>query len=375
MEAHAVIGIGFGDEGKGHVVDYLCSQMPNSIVVRFSGGPQAAHQVIMEDGRDHVFAHFGSGTFRNIPTLWTKYCPMNPVALIKELGVLRDKQTDPRITIDPKCPVITPDDIQSNKMQESARMAKHGTCGVGISTTYFREKANCSLLFEDLFHPTVLKIKIQMVEQFYRTVVPWELDYSEFFEACEKIRKSKNIYCLPAYPDWGKRVIFEGSQGLMLDKDIGFFPYVTPSNTGLTNILDMGYSPIINFVTRAYQTRHGNGPMSPMTPNNIRNNPYEKNTDDGPQGEFRKTLLDLDIIRYALAKDKQSVFIGKPKNIFINCLDLVKDEYRLFDGGDIIQTNDEDDFVSKIKHACMATNVYRSYTPFASGIRKDQANE
>ena len=98
---------------------------------------------------------------------------------------------------------------------------------------------------------------------------------------------------------------------------------------------------------------------------------YDKNNDKCFQGEYIKTLLDLDLIRYALAKDKQSVFIGALKNVFVNCLDLVKGEYRLFDGGEIIQSNDENDFIAKIKHACMATNVYRSYSPFANGIHKD----
>jgi len=354
MSRVAVVGLGFGDEGKGHVVDWLCSEYRNNnpSVIRFSGGHQAAHHVVRKDGRDHVFAHFGSGSFEGVPTYWSKYCPVNPVALLHEYNLLREKGVQPLLYIDPKCPVTTPYEIAWT--QANGRIHFHGTCGTGIYATWEREKAHYSLLMEDLVNPFSLLLKLSALAQYpeYREE-RIEPDVQEFLEACRRLSDtpgiviSTDMYC-------GDRAvgpfICEGSQGLLLDQNYGFFPHVTPSNTGTTNLLEMGLEPHeIYLVTRAYQTRHGNGPMGMMVPNNIKPNPWEQNTDDGPQGKFRQTLLDLDMLRYARSKDP---WIRDNKcNLVITCMDLVENEHRLISAGEIIQCQDEREFVRKIQEA------------------------
>ena len=84
----AVVGLGFGDEGKGLVTDYLCSKNPGStLVVRTSGGHQVGHTAC-RDGYKHMFANFGSGTLLCCPTYWDKRCTFEPTGFVKEHGIL-----------------------------------------------------------------------------------------------------------------------------------------------------------------------------------------------------------------------------------------------------------------------------------------------
>ena len=78
-----VIGLGYGDEGKGRTVDYLCSQNPNSIVVRFSGGQQAGHTV-MTNGIKHIFSNYGAGTLQGCPTYISEHATIYPLTMLME---------------------------------------------------------------------------------------------------------------------------------------------------------------------------------------------------------------------------------------------------------------------------------------------------
>ena len=161
----AVIGLGFGDEGKGLTTDYLCSLNPNSIVVRFSGGQQAGHTVVIDEKR-HVFSNFGSGTLREIPTYWSKYCTMDPIGIINELHKLKKLGINPLLYIDSDVPVTTHYDKWINK--NSKTNIENGTCGVGIYQTIKREQDHYSLTFKDLFHPKILNIKLDLIRQYYK---------------------------------------------------------------------------------------------------------------------------------------------------------------------------------------------------------------
>src|SRR5580698_7114906 len=101
MSAYAVIGANFGDEGKGLITDFLCSQLDDCLVVRFNGGAQAGHTVVTLRGR-HVFHHFGSGTFNDSPTFLSRFFVVNPLLWEKEhieLGAI------PVLHIDPDAPL------------------------------------------------------------------------------------------------------------------------------------------------------------------------------------------------------------------------------------------------------------------------------
>ena len=101
----AVIGLCFGDEGKGRVVDFL----DHSLTIRFSGGQQAGHGVI-RNGEKHTFSNFGSSTLKGIPTYWSKFCTVDPVGMIRELNELMKINVNPLIYIDGDSPITTPYD-------------------------------------------------------------------------------------------------------------------------------------------------------------------------------------------------------------------------------------------------------------------------
>ena len=317
MNKHqAIIGLQFGDEGKGVVTDYLCSQVEGSVAVaRFSGGHQAGHSVKYKDTK-HVFSNFGCGSFRGIPTIWSKFCTIDPVGICRELKVLRSKGIDPTLYIDPNCPITTPYDKRSNMICNDT--ISNGSCGVGFGKTIEREENLYSLLAGDLLTKSVFTIKLNLIKKYYDNINDLGFnanDHHEFIISIEQLLKEPNIK-IGGYP--AEIIIYEGSQGLMLDKNIGFYPHVTRSNTGTTNLRKMGVCADLYLVTRAYQTRHGNGPMTNEDiPHNIIRDPNEINISHQFQGNFRISLLDIELIKYAISRD---VGIKKFK-LAVTCLE------------------------------------------------------
>lgn len=359
----AVIGAGFGDEGKGKVVSHLCSILPNPLVVRFSGGHQAGHRVVA-NGVDHVFSNFGSGTLHGVPTYWSEFCTVDPVGLFNEYSVLLRKGISPRIYLNDKCPVTTPFDKAANLILAAG--SGHGTCGVGVGQTYQREQDGYSLLVCDLFNPWVLKIRMGLIEGYYRRLVPdivtQEL-LDKFLAGCWFLTHADFIRRSTGLGDCGDRpVVFEGSQGLLLDQNIGFFPYVTRANTGLTNILSMGHDPDVWLVTRAYQTRHGPGPMSNDGLTIEVRAQNDHNRDDGHQGRFRTAPLDLSLIKYAVERSG-----CRPTALVITCLDLLR-EYKLTIDSALHQYQSEDEFLEVIISYLGIDNLLISQEP---GIELD----
>ncbi len=114
----AVIGLGFGDEGKGMVTSSLATYYNNPMIVRYSGGHQAGHTVEFA-GIKHTFVNFGSGTLFGCPTYWSKHCTFEPVGFLNELAVLveklEEKFEDIKVYVHNDCPVTTPYDILHNQ--------------------------------------------------------------------------------------------------------------------------------------------------------------------------------------------------------------------------------------------------------------------
>ena len=117
-----VIGLGFGDCGKGTIVDHLTRAPGAHTVVRFNGGPQAGHNVVLPDGRHHTFSQFGSGTFvGGVQTLLSRFMLVEPYALLNEANhLVQSGVPDPldRLWIDKRCAVITPAHQAANRLRE-----------------------------------------------------------------------------------------------------------------------------------------------------------------------------------------------------------------------------------------------------------------
>lgn len=363
----AIIGLGFGDEGKGLATDYLCSLLQdrstiiNPLVVRFSGGHQAGHTVY-HNGMPHIFSNFGSGTLRCVPTYWSKFCTIEPIGFLKEYNTLKSKGVTPKIYIDERCPITTPYDIIANN--KDRKDIRNGSCGVGYGKTLEREENFYSLTALDMWYPSILREKFRLIRDYYG----WydtEIEKT-FLDSCEKM-----CYFIESAFDVPKnyeRLIFEGSQGLLLDQHYGFFPNVTRTNTGTTNIKELTKDSFKTLlITRAYQTRHGNGFMTNRKEHVLNvHNPFESNIRNPYQGEFRTSVLDISLLEYAIKKSNIDI---QNTWLFITCLDIVKGWYRYTYKGKLYTPNNEDYFVKEISDILCIRNVLGSYGPSAKDVK------
>lgn len=348
MKISVVLGLGFGDEGKGLTTSYLVSQSnwsPNKILVtRFQGGHQAGHTVVHE-GRRHVFSSFGSGTLQGCDTYWTKHCTFYPIAFLNERTDLGDTGT--LYLIDALTPIVTPYDLLHNQAME--RQKQHGSVGVGFGTTLKRQEDYYKLHFADLLYDAIVRQKLKAISEYYHGITLKAEFMDEFLEAIATIRQlvlHKQIMMI-THPERHEKVfskymenIFEGAQGILLDMDHGFFPNVTRSNTTSKNVgiilNDMGQtadrSTAIWYVTRSYQTRHGNGFMTNEGTEHItKPNPLETNVQNTYQGKFRKGMLDLELLKHAINCDRASGVPGH-RNLMITCLDQTDGVIRFTSG-------------------------------------------
>ena len=123
-------------------------------------------------------------------------------------------------------------------------------------------------------------------------------------------------------------------------------------------------------MTRAYQTRHGNGSMvNENIPNNILINSNETNVTNKYQGEFRRALLDLDLLKYGINKDEY-IRNHKYKSLVITCLDHIRDEYRFTHQNQIISSTNENEFIGKISKILGIDNIYLSHSDDSTNITK-----
>jgi adenylosuccinate synthase len=354
IDVKIVLGLGFGDEGKGSVVNSLCDQNDDSLVIRFNAGHQVGHTVVTEKGR-HVFSNFGSGTLKGQSTYWSEYCTIDPIGYVNEYrGLLKlGLEKLPNIYYNAEAMVTTPYDKNANIIDRLN--IKHGSVGVGFGKTIKRNEDNYHLYYRDLYYPEILDEKLRLIGKEYYGYSEDELKklkpmVDRFKSACNHlINQSSMVYSLNDIEGLFNVLIFEGAQGIMLDKDYGFFPNVTRSNTTSKNAMDiikrLERKCFINtyYVTRAYQTRHGNGHMtnSDMNIEYIIENPNETNVNGGYQGMFRKSVLDLGLIEYAITCDEYHN-TDSNKSIVVTCLDQVPEKFPMTIDGNLI-TGDADD--------------------------------
>lgn len=303
MRAFVVVGLGFGDESKGATVDFLAHQHSAGLVVRYNGGAQAAHHVVTPDGRMHCFSQFGAGTFSGARTHLSQYVRVHPQMLqqeAKHLVQLGESNILDRITIDPNCLITTP--FHEKYSQEIARTHKRGTCGIGVGETLrYAEKSPLGAIYaSDLSHPKVLRAKLEIMSKHYKRT--WDLTplitYYRWFA------DNVNIAPMPTLTAHDT-VILEGAQGVLLDTEFGFKPYVTSSITTTENaqklLREHGYPGTVETVgcLRMYATRHGVGPF-PTEDATLNNLPERHNTPNEYQGTMRRGWFDLELTQHAI---------------------------------------------------------------------------
>lgn len=331
MKAEIIVDLMFGDGGKGITVDHRSSLNPKdkTIVVRYTGGHQAGHSV-HADGKSHIFSNYGSGGFWGIPTYFTEHCTMYPVTRWNELNVLKEKMEEPLVFYHPLVKVTTPYDVVYNRIVE--KMNNHGSCGLGIGATMARNNDTGYKLYTiDLLNKGVLKAKMDQIYGYYRnklnghTLLYDEMckkEVAAFYKALDNLDiKIASYDTLTSY-DF---LIFEGAQGVLLDMNHGIFPNVTYGNTTSKNALEVcekiGVTDIeLFYVTRCYQTRHGNGWMSNNDPIELIRNEHEINVYNEWQGNFKTGEIDYDLLNYSIAVD--SIYSKNAiRNLVVTCLD------------------------------------------------------
>lgn len=382
-----VLGMGFGDEGKGITTDFLCLQRANALVVRFNGGQQAGHTVVNSKDKRHVFSNFGSGTLRGNPSYMSQFCTIYPAGIAHEYTNLVAMGFRPKLYIDALAKVTTPYDIAWNRALEQVN--RHGSCGLGFGSTIERNEGPNKLFAQDLLFPMVLQEKLKTIYRYYLQKCKQdgrqgllhayqqavtEFSEEEFLYFVERTVKIASI--LPEHEVFKKfdHVVFEGAQGILLDMDYGFFPHVTRSNTSSKNALELikrnGLAePQIYYVTRAYQTRHGNGPMTNEgMPLKLRGTENETNQTNCWQGHFRKSVLDLELLNYALIADANHAK-GLLKNLVVTCLDQLVDGLQLTNSP-IERPNSFLDLIQQKAFPVKFEQLIESYSPCADSMEQ-----
>lgn len=321
MAIQVVLGLGFGDEGKGTMVDWLARRAKSPpLVVRFNGGPQAQHHVVTDDGRVHCFAQLGSASFVDgARTHLAHDMAVDPFALHAEIAAL-GRPVD--ITIDPRCVVVTPWHAIVNRIRESLRGAgRHGTTGRGIREAKLGDHR---LRVGELTLDGLRAHRDNVMAEAIALMPDHELiargrDDELFAAFTDAAFKPVAITTEVPRAD---SIIFESAQGALLDRDHGFWPHVTPSRITRKEAevaaRELGLFDDMEVwgVLRAYYTRHGEGPFPTEDP--ALHLPELHNREDGPAGRFRVGRFDAELAQKAIG------FAGPIDKLAITCLDRIK---------------------------------------------------
>ncbi|HEX7321178.1 MAG TPA: adenylosuccinate synthase [bacterium] len=272
----AIVGLQWGDEGKGKVVDHLARDC--DIDVRFQGGSNAGHTVWLS-GQKIVFHQIPCGILhKNVVGVIGAGCVLDPEVFFEELSGIKKQVPDAEkfIKISRFCHLIMPYHILIDKIKEESKQGI-GTTKKGIGIAYEDKYARIGLRVGDLFNGESFKTKLRanisrknlmLMEIFHAEPLSDEEIYDKYSNYAEQLRPmivDDSKYLTDAINS-KKRIIFEGAQGALLDVDFGTYPYVTSSHTisGGASI-GLGIPPYaierVIGVAKAYTTRVGQGPF------------------------------------------------------------------------------------------------------------------
>ncbi len=278
MAVDVILGLQWGDEGKGKIVDFLAPKY--DIICRFQGGPNAGHTLIF-GGKKYVLHTIPSGIFReNQLNLIGNGVVIDPITFVKELKMLSDANVEykERLLISRKAHLILP----THRLLDAASEASKGNLKIGstlkgIGPTYMDKTGRNGLRLGDiktsdfLRKYEILKAKHLGLLQSFPEVKDFNLEEEEekWFAGIEVLKGLRDVdgeYLINKAIKEGKKILAEGAQGSMLDIDYGTYPYVTSSNTvtaGVCNGLGIAPSKIgeVIGILKAYCTRVGSGPF------------------------------------------------------------------------------------------------------------------
>ncbi len=271
-----LLGLQWGDEGKGKIVDYLAKDY--DIIARFQGGPNAGHTLYVND-KKVVLHTIPSGVFhKHILNVIGNGVVLDPITFKKECDLVSTYNIDLSkvLFISEKTHIILPTHRALDKASELAKgSAKIGSTLKGIGPTYMDKTGRNGIRLGDILQPN-FEAKYNQLKEKHLAILH-QLNFEEdiatfeegFFESLDNLKKCNIVnleYWLDEQLTNKKRILAEGAQGSMLDVDFGTYPFVTSSNTtvaGVCSGLGVSAKQIRNVIgiTKAYCTRVGSGPF------------------------------------------------------------------------------------------------------------------
>jgi len=317
MFIDVLLGLQWGDEGKGKIVDYLADRY--DIICRFQGGPNAGHTIVI-DGKKHVLHTIPSGVFRkNVINVIGNGVVIDPIVMARELKHLEDNGVDTsNILVARKAHLILPTHRYLDMGSEASKgKEKIGSTLRGIGPTYMDKTGRNGLRVGDIENPNfnkkyeALKKKHLSLGQIYPKI-DFNVDEEEqkWFESLEILKKLTfidNSYYVNEALSQGKKILAEGAQGSMLDIDYGTYPYVTSSNTLTAGVcVGLGVAPQrigkVFGISKSYCTRVGSGPFPTELDNELGEELRQIGAEFGATtGRPRRTgWIDLPQLKYTI---------------------------------------------------------------------------
>lgn len=277
MTSVVVVGTQWGDEGKGKITDFLSENA--EVIARYQGGDNAGHTIAF-DNKTYKLHLIPSGIFASDKiSVIGNGVVINPKSLVKELNYLKEEGiSTENLRISDRAHVILPYHIELDRLQEEAKGDnKIGTTIKGIGPAYMDKAARIGIRIADLLDEQIFAERLKqnihdknelIVKVYQGEALDFDSIFEEYYAYGQEIAKyvTDTSVILNDALDQGKRVLFEGAQGVMLDIDQGTYPYVTSSNPvagGVTIGSGVGPSKInkVVGVCKAYTSRVGDGPF------------------------------------------------------------------------------------------------------------------
>lgn len=287
MAGFIVLGAQWGDEGKGKMTDFLAEN--SDVIVRFQGGNNAGHTVKVED-KEYKLHLIPSGVlYKEKLNVIGNGVVLDPKAFFEEINYLKDANieiSEEQLIVSDRANVIMPYHKILDRLKEEARGANDiGTTRKGIGPCYTDKVERCGIRVCDLIKPEVFKEKLKenidskndlIVKVYNGEPLNFDEIYEEYIELGKKLKPFVKDISVRVHDEIkkGKKVLFEGAQGMLLDIDYGTYPYVTSSNTtagGVSSGVGIGPTLITGAVgvAKAYTTRVGKGPFPTELDNEV----------------------------------------------------------------------------------------------------------
>jgi len=360
----AVVGLGFGDEGKGMAVATLSEKRRNQgipvLVIRHNGGPQAQHNVRIS-GIHHTFSQFGSGTLSGCSTLLDSDMLIEPLALMHEADDLSNCCGNilEKLAVACDAPLLTKLHAHAIcEIEERRGNDRHGSTGQGIhiAREYERECPDQTPRMADIDAPFALYDKLSLVAKWINAKFGVDVTGVDLQQLCIDLHSAycdmtacgvnfvhdtrefvaRYIKCQP-----NAQLIFESAQGILLDERYGFYPHITDGDMTPQRAYELcrGIPADLRVlgISRTYHTRHGAGPFPtegsfvPAYPDD--NKPYKW------AGAMRTGLLDADLF-------KKAINAVQPNCLAVSCID--QDPHAIMHDRQRMEVDDVASTLSKI---------------------------